>query len=173
VASYGQGQPVIGILGEFDSLPGLSQAATPVRNPVVQAAPGHGCGHNLLGSGAALAAVALRQYMEVNHVAGTLRYYGTPAEEGGSGKVYMIRSGLFRDVDVILHWHPEDHNAVINGSFLANTSAKFKFHGVAAHAALAPERGRSALDAVMLTGNGIEFLREHVPSNSRIHYIIK
>src|SRR5437868_1964666 len=172
VASYGQGRPVIGILGEFDALPGLSQAAMPKRKPVVEAAPGHGCGHNLLGAGAALAAVALKQYMEANHVAGTLRYYGTPAEEGGSGKVYMIRSGLFRDVDIVLHWHPENHNAVINGGFLANTSAKFKFHGVAAHAALAPERGRSALDAVMLTGNGIEFLREHVPSNSRMHYII-
>jgi aminobenzoyl-glutamate utilization protein B len=172
LATYGQGEPVIGILGEFDALPGLSQAATPDRNPVVAAGPGHGCGHNLLGSGAALAAVALKEYMERNHVAGTLRYYGTPAEEGGGGKVYMIRAGLFRDVDVVLQWHPGSENAVSNGGMLAVTSARFLFHGVAAHAAMAPDRGRSALDAVMLMGNGIEFLREHIPSNSRIHYIV-
>ena len=172
VATYGQGEPVIGILGEFDALPGLSQAAVPDRSPVVAGAAGHGCGHNLLGSGAALAAVALKEYMERNHVAGTLRYYGTPAEEGGDGKVYMIRAGLFRDVDAVLQWHPASENAVSNGGMLAITSAKFLFHGVAAHAAMAPDRGRSALDAVMLMGNGVEFLREHIPSNSRIHYII-
>jgi aminobenzoyl-glutamate utilization protein B len=172
VATYGQGQPVIGILGEFDALPGLSQTATPDRSPVVADAPGHACGHNLLGAGAALAAVALKEYMERNHVPGTLRYYGTPAEEGGNGKVYMIRAGLFRDVDVVLQWHPSAENAVSNGGALAMNSARFLFHGVAAHAAVAPDRGRSALDAVMLMGNGIEFLREHIPSNSRIHYVI-
>ena len=155
VASYGEGKPIIGILGEFDALPGLSQAAVADRSPVVAAAPGHGCGHNLLGSGAALAAVALKEYMIKNHVAGTLRYYGTPAEEGGSGKVYMVRAGLFKDVDVVLHWHPADRNAVTNGGALAVTSAKFLFHGVASHAAFAPDRGRSALDAVMLMGNGL------------------
>ncbi len=172
VASYGQGKPVIAILGEFDALPGLSQAAVPDRSPVVATMPGHGCGHNLLGSGAALAAVAVKEYMEKNGVSGTLRYYGTPAEEGGSGKIYMTRAGLFRDVDAVLHWHPSNSNGVANGGALAVVSAKFTFHGVAAHAALAPDRGRSALDAVMLMGNGIEFLREHVPSNTRIHYII-
>jgi aminobenzoyl-glutamate utilization protein B len=172
VASYGHGSPVIGILGEFDALPGLSQQTSPDRAPVVANAPGHGCGHNLLGSGAALAAVAVKEYMAANHIAGTLRYYGTPAEEGGSGKVYMVRDGLFKDVDVVLHWHPGDRNGVINGGLLAVTSAKFTFHGIAAHAAMAPDRGRSALDAVMLMGNGIEFMREHVPSNTRIHYII-
>ncbi len=172
IAGYGQGKPVIAILGEFDALPGLSQAAVPDRSPVEAAAPGHGCGHNLLGSAAALAAVALKDYMEKNRVAGTLRFYGTPAEEGGSGKVYMVRTGLFRDVDIVLHWHPGDRNQVANGGMLAVTDAKFTFHGVAAHAAFAPERGRSALDAVMLMGNGIEFLREHVPSNTRIHYIV-
>ena len=172
VATYGQGEPVVGILGEFDALPGLSQATTPDRNPVAADAPGHGCGHNLLGSGAALAAVALKEYMERNHIVGTLRYYGTPAEEGGDAKVYMLRAGLFRDVDVVLHWHPASENGVFNGGLLAINIAKFLFHGVAAHAALAPERGRSALDAVMLTGNGIEFLREHIPSNSRVHYVI-
>lgn len=172
IASYGQGKPVIAILGEFDALPGLSQQTVPTRAAVVANAPGHACGHNLLGSGAALAAVSVKQYMAVNHIVGTLRYYGTPAEEGGSGKVYMVRAGLFNDVDVVLHWHPGDHNAVTNGGLLAVMSAKFTFHGVAAHAAMAPDRGRSALDAVMLMGNGIEFMREHVPSNSRIHYII-
>ena len=172
VATYGQGEPVVGILGEFDALPGLSQAATPDRSPLIANAPGHGCGHNLLGSGAALAAVALKEYMERNHVTGTLRYYGTPAEEGGDGKVYMLRAGLFRDVDVVLQWHPASENVVSNGGALAMNSAKFLFHGMAAHAAMAPERGRSALDAVMLMGTGIEYLREHVPSNSRIHYII-
>ncbi|MGO4879731.1 MAG: amidohydrolase [Bryobacteraceae bacterium] len=172
IATYGQGRPVIGILGEFDALPGLSQAAIPDRQPLAAGAPGHGCGHNLLGAGAALAAVALKEYMQQNRVAGTLRYYGTPAEEGGDGKVYMVRAGLFHDVDVVLHWHPADRNSVINGGALAITSAKFLFHGVAAHAAFAPERGRSALDAVMLMGTGVEFMREHVPSNTRIHYIV-
>jgi len=172
IATYGQGSPIIGVLGEFDALPGLSQAAVPDRSAPTAAAPGHGCGHNLLGLGAALAAVALKEYMEKNRIAGTLRYYGTPAEEGGDGKVYMIRAGLFRNVDVVLHWHPADRNSVINGGALAITSAKFLFHGVAAHAAFAPERGRSALDAVMLMGTGIEFMREHVPSNTRIHYIV-
>lgn len=172
VASYGQGQPVIGILGEFDALPGLSQAVSPDRKPMMAEGPGHGCGHNLLGSGAALAAVALKGYMQQNGIQGTLRYYGTPAEEGGDGKVYMIRAGLFRDVDVVLHWHPANENSVSNGGPLAITSARFLFHGTAAHAALAPDRGRSALDAVMLMGSATEFLREHVPSNTRIHYVI-
>jgi aminobenzoyl-glutamate utilization protein B len=172
IASYGQGKPVIAILGEYDALPGLSQNPVPQRSPVIPHAPGHGCGHNLLGSGSALAAVAVKEYMVANHVSGTLRYYGTPAEEGGSGKVFMLRAGLFKDVDVVLHWHPGDQNSVNNGGMLAVLSARFTFHGVAAHAAMAPERGRSALDAVMLMGNGIEFMREHVPSNSRIHYII-
>ncbi len=172
IASYGDGKPVVAILGEFDALPGLSQQAEPTRDPVKAGAPGHGCGHNLLGSGAALAAVSLKQYMESHHVPGTLRYYGTPAEEGGSGKVYLVRAGVFKDVDVVLHWHPGNSNAVANGGMLAVVSAKFTFHGVAAHAAMSPDRGRSALDAVMLMGNGIEFMREHVPSNTRIHYII-
>ena len=172
VATYGQGEPVIGIMGEFDALPGLSQDTVPTRKPLVPEGAGHACGHNLLGSGAALAAIALKQYMERNRISGTLRYYGTPAEEGGDGKVYMIHAGLFKDVDVVLHWHPADENYVFNGGMLAINSARFKFHGVAAHAAAAPERGRSALDAVMLMGNGLEFMREHIPSNSRVHYVI-
>jgi aminobenzoyl-glutamate utilization protein B len=172
VSTFGEGAPVIGIMGEFDALPGLSQTATPDRSAVAAGAPGHACGHNLLGSGSALAAVAMKEYMEQNHVAGTLRYFGTPAEEGGQGKVYMMRAGLFRDVDVMLEWHPSNENSVNSGGLLALNSARFLFHGVASHAALAPERGRSALDAVMLMGNGIEFLREHIPSNTRIHYTI-
>jgi len=172
VATFGKGEPVIGIMGEFDALPGLSQAAVPDRSPIVAEGPGHACGHNLLGSGAALAAVAMKEYMEKNNVSGTLRYYGTPAEEGGAGKVYMIRAGLFRDTDVVLEWHPGDRNSVHYGGMLAMNSARFLYRGVAAHAAFAPDRGRSALDAVMLMGNGIEFLREHVPSSTRIHYII-
>jgi aminobenzoyl-glutamate utilization protein B len=172
IASYGSGSPVIAILGEFDALPGLSQQVAATRNPVSDGAAGHGCGHNLLGAGAALAAVAVKDLMAEKHLTGTLRYYGTPAEEGGSGKVYMVRAGLFKDVDVVLHWHPADRNSVTNGGALAVISARFTFHGVAAHAALAPDRGRSALDAVMLMGNGIEFMREHIPSNTRVHYII-
>ena len=135
VATYGQGEPVIGIMGEFDALPGLSQDTVPTRNSLVADGAGHACGHNLLGSGAALAAIALKQYMERNRISGTLRYYGTPAEEGGDGKVYMIHAGLFKDVDVVLHWHPADENYVFNGGMLAINSARFKFHGVAAHAA--------------------------------------
>ena len=119
---------VIAILGEFDALLGLSQQAIATREPVVPGAPGHGCGHNLLGAGAALAIVAVKDFMAEHHVAGTLRYYGTPAEEvGGSGKVYMVRAGLFKDVDVVLHWHPSDRNSVTNGGLLAITSARFAF----------------------------------------------
>jgi aminobenzoyl-glutamate utilization protein B len=173
VATYGTGGPVIAILGEFDALPGLSQSSeSAIRMPIVAGAAGHGCGHNLLGSGAALAAVAVKEYMEKNHINGTLRFYGTPAEEGGAGKVFMLRAGLFKDVDVVLQWHPADHNAVLDGGMLATTSAKFTFHGIAAHAAAAPDRGRSALDAVMLMGTGVEYMREHVPSSTRMHYII-
>ncbi len=173
VASWGQGKPVIGILGEFDSLPGLSQDAVPERKPLVAGAPGHGCGHNLLGTGAALAAVSIKDYLAAHHLPGTVRYYGTPAEEGGSGKVYMVRAGLFRDVDAVLHWHPGDSNTVTTGAgMLAVITAKFEFHGLASHAAAAPEKGRSALDGLMLMATAVEFLREHVPSATRIHYIV-
>lgn len=172
VASYGSGKPIIGIMGEFDALPGLSQDVTPERKAVTADAPGHACGHNLFGAGSALAAVAVKEYMEQNKLQGTIRFYGTPAEEGGAGKVYMSRAGLFKDVDVMLHWHPGSENSVQNGGALANIAAKFRFHGVASHAAVAPERGRSALDGVMLMDTAIEYLREHIPSNTRIHYII-
>jgi aminobenzoyl-glutamate utilization protein B len=171
-ASYGSGAPVIVIMGEFDALPGMSQKDVPDREPVVDGAPGHACGHNLLGSASALAAVAIKEEMQARGIKGTIRYYGTPAEEGGGGKIYMIHAGLFRDVDVVLAWHPSDANEVNLHSSLANNGGRFRFYGVASHAAAAPERGRSALDGAMIMLNAVEFLREHVPQQTRIHYII-
>ena len=171
-ASFGSGTPVIVILGEFDALPGLSQKDAPAQSPIVPGAPGHGCGHNLLGSASALAAVAVKEEIQARSLKGTIRYYGTPAEEGGGGKIYMIHAGLFRDVDAVLAWHPSDTNEVNLHSMLANNGGKFRFYGVASHAAAAPERGRSALDGVMIMLNAVEFLREHVPQETRIHYVI-
>jgi aminobenzoyl-glutamate utilization protein B len=171
-ATWGSGTPVIAILGEFDALPGLSQAATPAREPVIANGAGHGCGHNLLGTASVLAAITTKEYLEKHNLPGTLRYYGTPAEEGGGGKVFMANTGAFHDVDAVLAWHPEGAQRTGNISSLANITAKFKFHGIASHAAMAPEMGRSALDGVMLMNMGIEFLREHVPQETRIHYII-
>lgn len=171
-ASWGSGKPVIVLLGEFDALPGLSQKDIPTQDPVQAGAPGHACGHNLLGSAAALAAVAIKEEMQARGFKGTIRYYGSPAEEGGGGKIYMIHAGLFRDVDAVLTWHPGDSNRVNVGSSLANNGGRFRFYGVASHAAAAPERGRSALDGAMIMLNAVEFLREHVPQETRIHYII-
>ncbi|HXK04230.1 MAG TPA: amidohydrolase [Verrucomicrobiae bacterium] len=171
-AEWGRGGPVIGIMGEFDALPGLSQKDAPTLSPVVDGAPGHGCGHNLLGSASALAVVAIKEEMQARGLKGTIRYYGTPAEEGGGGKIYMIHAGLMKDVDAMLAWHPADSNRVNLGSSLANNGGLFRFYGVASHAAAAPERGRSALDGVMIMLNAVEMLREHVPSQTRIHYII-
>jgi aminobenzoyl-glutamate utilization protein B len=171
-ASFGSGSPVIVLMGEFDALPGLSQKDVPSLVPVVPGAPGHGCGHNLLGSASALAVVAIKEEMQARGIHGTIRYYGTPAEEGGGGKIYMIHAGLFRDVDAVLAWHPADANRVNLGSLLANNGGRFRFYGVAAHAAAAPDRGRSALDGLMIMLNAVEFLREHVPQETRIHYII-
>ncbi len=171
-ATYGSGKPVIVIMGEFDALPGLSQKDVPSLTPVTAGAPGHGCGHNLLGSASALAAVAMKEEMQAEGIKGTLRYYGTPAEEGGGGKIYMIHAGLFKDVDAVLAWHPGDSNRVSMSSLLANNGGRFRFYGVASHAAAAPDRGRSALDGVMIFLNSVEYLREHVPQETRIHYII-
>lgn len=171
-ATWGSGKPVIAVLGEFDALPGLSQKDVPHKEAMVDGAPGHGCGHNLLGSASALAVVAVKEEMQALGLKGTIRYYGTPAEEGGGGKLYMLHAGLFRDVDVALAWHPGDSNRVNLQSCLATNSAKFRFYGVAAHAAGAPEKGRSALDGAMVMLNAVEFLREHVPQETRIHYII-
>ncbi len=172
VASFGSGKPVIALMGEFDALPGLSQKDQPEQSPVTAGAPGHGCGHNLLGSASALAAVAIKEEMQSQHMAGTLRYYGTPAEEGGGGKIYMLHAGLFKDVDAVLAWHPSDSNHVSLASSLANNGGRFRFYGIASHAAAAPDKGRSALDGAMIMLNAVEFLREHVPQETRIHYII-
>lgn len=172
VAEYGSGSPVIGILGEYDALPGLSQDSVAERKPRIEGAPGHGCGHNTLGTAAALAAVAVKEQMERRGLKGTLRYYGTPAEEGGGGKIFMIRAGLFKDVDVVLAWHPWDRNEVDANPWLANISARIRFAGKAAHAAQAPDKGRSALDALEVTTHAVNLLREHVPQETRIHYIV-
>jgi aminobenzoyl-glutamate utilization protein B len=171
-ATFGSGKPVIALMGEFDALPGLSQKDIPSLAPVVAGAPGHACGHNLLGSASALAAVAIKEEMQARGLKGTIRYYGTPAEEGGGGKIYLLHAGLFRDVDAVLAWHPGDSNRVNLGSSLANNGGRFRFYGVAAHAAAAPDHGRSALDGVMIMLNAVEFLREHVPQETRIHYVI-
>lgn len=172
VASYGSGEPIIGILAEFDALPGISQAALPVRQILEDKHSGHACGHHLFGAGSVAAAVTIKQWLVDNNISGTIRLYGTPAEEGGSGKVYMVRAGLFDDVDTVLHWHPSDRNSANAETSLANKSAKFKFSGVSAHAAAAPERGRSALDGVEAMNFMVNLMREHVPQETRIHYVI-
>lgn len=172
VASYGSGTPIVAFIGEYDALPGLSQEAQPEKRPVAAGAPGHGCGHNLLGTAAMAAAIAVKDWMAFAHHDGTVRFYGTPAEEGGEGKVYMLRAGLFKDVDVAVSWHPGDNNQASASSNLANISAKFRFHGIAAHAAAAPDKGRSALDAVEAMDMMVNLMREHVPQETRIHYII-
>lgn len=172
VATWGSGKPVIGLMGEFDALPGLSQETVPEQKPRVAGGAGHGCGHNLFGVASMAAAIAVQQQLEARKLPGTVRFYGTPAEEGGNGKVYMVRAGLFDDVDVALHWHPSDRNVASRTSTLAVISAKFRFTGVAAHAASAPDKGRSALDAVMITTHAVDLLREHIPQESRLHYVI-
>jgi aminobenzoyl-glutamate utilization protein B len=172
IASYGSGFPTIALLAEFDALPGLSQAAVPDREPVAEGAAGHGCGHHLFGAGSVAAAAALRDWMERSDVKGTLRVYGTPAEEGGSGKVYLTRAGLFDDVDIALHWHPADKNRTFASATLANKSAEFHFVGEPAHAARSPERGRSALDGVEAMDFMVNLMREHMPEKARIHYVI-
>lgn len=172
VATWGTGGPVIAFLGEFDALPGLSQEVSAVRTPTAAGAPGHGCGHNLLGVGALGAALALARSLEEAGLEGTVRYYGCPAEETVDGKAHMAKAGLFDDVDIAITWHPGDLNAVLASSWQAMNGAIFRFHGVASHAASEPEQGRSALDAVELMNVGVNFLREHVPSDVRIHYVI-
>jgi len=172
VASYGSGKPIIGILGEYDALPGISQQAIPEKKAVEEGGTGHACGHHLFGTASAAAAIAVKDWMQKSGNKGTIRFYGTPAEEGGAGKVYMVRSGLFDDVDAVLHWHPSSSNAASAASSLANKSAKFRFYGQAAHAAGAPERGRSALDGVEAMNHMVNLMREHVPAESRIHYVI-
>lgn len=172
VASWGSGEPVIGILGEFDALPGISQDAVPVPQKIEGKNAGHACGHHLFGSASASASIAIKNWLENSGTSGTIRFYGTPAEEGGAGKVYMVRSGIFDDVDAVLHWHPGASNAASPSSSLANKSAKFRFYGQAAHAAGAPERGRSALDGVEAMNMMVNMMREHIDEKARIHYVI-
>ena len=171
VAEYGSGLPIIGILAEYDALPGLSQNNVPYRESLDQEA-GHACGHHLFGTASTAAAIAIKDHLKKTGQKGTIRLYGTPAEEGGSGKVYMVRAGLFDDVDVVLHWHAGDRNAASPSTSMANRSAKFRFHGYSAHAAGAPEKGRSSLDAVEAMNHMVNLLREHIPDGSRIHYVI-
>jgi aminobenzoyl-glutamate utilization protein B len=164
--------PVIAILAEMDALPGMSQTADPDRHSIPDQIAGHACGHHLFGTGAVAAAVAIKSWLEATGTKGQIRVYGTPAEEGGGGKVYMVRAGLFRDVDVTLYWHPADANNASQDRNLATTSAKFRFHGQAAHAAAAPDRGRSALDAVEAMNFMVNYMREHMPQEARVHYVI-
>ena len=171
-ATFGSGGPVIGILGEFDALPGLSQEAEPHRAPRQDTSWGHACGHHLFGTASASAAIAVAEQIKAGNIEGTVRFYGTPAEEGGAAKAYMVRAGLFEDCDAVLHWHPGDRNTAGDPSNLARVSAKFRFHGKSAHAARAPEQGRSALDAVELTNFAAQLLREHTPDFTRIHHVI-
>ena len=172
VASYGSGSPVIGILAEFDALPGLAQQAVPVKAPIEGKNAGHGCGHHLFGTASVAAGIEIKKLIAEKKLTGTIRVYGCPAEEGGSGKVYMVRAGLFNDVDIVVHWHPGDGNSVTLTSALANRSAKFRFHGLAAHAAAAPDKGRSALDGVESMDYMVNMMREHIPQETRIHYVI-
>lgn len=173
VAEYGSKGPVIGILGEFDALPGLAQSSSPFKEVIDNGTgAGHACGHHLFGAASAWAAVVVKEWLEANNYDGRIRFYGTPAEEGGSGKVYMVREGLFNDVDVVLHWHPDDVNSANSRTSNSNKSAKFTFSGISSHAAGAPEQGRSALDGVESMNMMVNMLREHIPQESRIHYVI-
>ena len=172
VATYGSGKPVIGILAEFDALPGLSQDSSFSKTSIINKPNGHGCGHHLFGAGSVATGIAIKMLMKEGKIKGTLKIYGSPAEEGGGGKVYMVRDGLFNNVDVVLHWHPSDENLVTYTSALAYRSAKFRFYGISAHASAAPDKGRSALDAVEGMDFLVNMMREHIPQESRIHYVI-
>lgn len=172
VASFKNGEgPVIALLAEFDALPGLSQAVSPVQQ-TLGADGGHGCGHNLFGAASAYAGIAVREWMIANNIKGEVRVYGTPAEEGGSAKAFMVRDGLFSDVDIALHWHPGSVNSASQGTTKANVSGKFRFYGTAAHASGAPHLGRSALDGVEAMNDMVNLMREHIPDGTRIHYAI-
>ena len=170
VAEYGQGSPVIAVLGEYDALPVSSQKVSAVKEEVTAGGNGHGCGHNILGAAALAGALAAKDMIEANKMTGTIRFYGCPEEETLIGKVKMIKAGMFDGCDVALSWHPMSTNQVYEDSYLANTSIKFKFHGVASHAGFAPHLGRSALDAVELMNVGANYLREHIIADARVHY---
>lgn len=172
IASYGQGQPVIGILGEFDALPGISQKASPVKEPLEAGAPGHGCGHNLFGVASLGAAIAVKELMAAGKLKGTVRFYGTPAEESVYGKVYMARDGLFKDLDVCLAWHPASETRADVDSTQALVDFIVEFRGKTAHAAFDPWNGRSAADGVEAFTHGVNLLREHIKPTARIHYVV-
>ncbi|MEP2495318.1 MAG: amidohydrolase, partial [Parasphingorhabdus sp.] len=171
-AEFGKGGPVIAILAEYDALPGINQDAVATRSPIDGKGAAHACGHNLFAAGSIEAAIAVSKWLKQTGTPGRVRLYGTPAEEGGSGKVYMVRAGLFNDVDIALHWHAADENSAAARTTLANRSAKFRFRGTSAHAAGAPEKARSALDGVESFNMMANMMREHVPQQSRIHYVI-
>lgn len=173
VASYGEGKPVIGILGEYDALPGISQKAQPTKEPLAAGAPGHGCGHNLFGAASLGAAVAVKELIAAGKLHGTVRFYGTPAEEAVGGKLYMIREGLFKDVDVVLAWHPADETRADTESSQAMVDFVVEFRGKAAHAAFDPWNGRSALDALEIFTHALNMMREHVRPSVRMHYVMK
>jgi aminobenzoyl-glutamate utilization protein B len=171
IGEAGEGGPVIAILGEYDALPGLSQEpGATTHRPLKAGGAGHGCGHNLLGAAALAAATAVKDWLAQTGLRARVRYYGCPAEEGGAAKTYMVRDGLFADVDAAITWHPEAYTGVAEARSLANTRIDFSFHGRAAHAAGCPELGRSALDAVELMSVGVNYLREHMPDSARVHY---
>ena len=173
IGEFGHGKPVIAFLGEFDALAGMSQmAGVAEAKPLQPDASGHGCGHNLLGVGSLMAAIALARHLKANNLPGTVRYYGCPGEEGGSGKTFMVRAGLFDDVDAALTWHPAPFNGVRSTNNLAVLEYFYRFKGVASHASNAAHLGRSALDAVELMNVGVNFLREHMPQDCRVHYAI-
>ena len=172
VATFGSGYPTIGLLAEFDALPGLSQDTVPYRKPLVEGGAGHGCGHNLLGVGATSAAVALSKWLTANNYKGTIKIFGAPAEEGGAGKVYLVRDGYFNGIDAVLDWHPSGENGVGTNPGTAMQMIDYKFYGKSAHAAGNPWKGRSALDAVEAMDNMVNLLREHILPSSRIHYVI-
>ena len=172
VATFGRGEPVIGILGEFDALPGISNKAEPERTPLSPGAPGHGCGHNLFGTASAGAAVAVKSVMQRAGLEGTIVFFGCPAEETVIGKVYMAKAGVFDRLDACLDWHPGDETGVDFSRTRAMNSFEVEFEGKTAHGAGDPWNGRSALDAVELMNHAVNLLREHVKPSTRIHYVI-
>jgi aminobenzoyl-glutamate utilization protein B len=172
VAQWGQGKPMVGILGEYDALPGLSQKVSSKKEPVEENGPGHGCGHNLLGVASLAAALAVKEAMVKHQLKGAIRYYGCPAEETLAGKVYMARAGVFHDLDAAITWHPGYLNTVSNVSLAALNSFKVNFHGISTHAGATPQLGRSALKGVELMDIGVNYLREHISSKARIHSVI-
>lgn len=172
IAEYGTEGPILGFLAEFDALPNMAQEATPTRKPIEGQAAGHACGHHLFGTASLAAAIQVKNWLKSTGTPGIIRLYGTPAEEGGGGKVYMVKAGLFDDVDAVLTWHPSDENSADASSSLAAVSIRFRFKGISAHAAVAPWRGRSALDGVEAMNYMVNMMREHITPDSRIHYAI-